>query len=109
MPPTSSMFAPCCPTLKETGHATSKTRRNRARQAQESLRPSQGIPRPARQRVPHRQGSGDEGGAVRLPRPPSAQAPVSRAVDCRVDAGNPQRAKLALALTAVAVGVLLRL
>ena len=45
------------------------------------LEAGQGFPRPPQQRLPHRQGSGDEGGAVRLPRPPQQEARLPRAVD----------------------------
>ena len=45
------------------------------------LEAGQGLPRPPQERLPHRQAGGDEGGAVRLPRPPQQEARVPRAVD----------------------------
>src|SRR5471030_3109884 len=66
--------ARCFPTVKETSHAKSQTWGRSARPSQESNGPGQGVPRPSRQRLPHRQGGGDEGGPVCLSRPKDAQA-----------------------------------
>jgi large subunit ribosomal protein L20 len=56
--------SPACkpPTNKENTHASRQTWCNGSRPPQEGPRPRQGLPRPPRQRLPHRQRSGDEGG-----------------------------------------------
>ena len=74
--------ARCCPTRKG---ATTMPRVKRGVTARarhkKVIDAGQGLPRPPQERLPDRQGSGDEGGPVPVPRPPHQEARVPRAVD----------------------------
>ena len=67
--------------LRSDAHASSQTWCNGPRPPQEGSRPGQGFPRPPQERLPHRQGSGDEGRAICLPRPPQQEARLPPALD----------------------------